>query len=106
MADPLGLIGSHNTPQINPVSRANAPGGPGKADPNAPEFKDLLMENLRKVNQLQTEATQAAEDLSTGKQDVESVMIATEKADTAFRMLLAVRNKVMGAYEEIKQIRV
>ena len=33
-------------------------------------------------------------------------MIATAKADTAFRMLLQVRNKVMGAYEELKQMRI
>ena len=33
-------------------------------------------------------------------------MIATEKADTAFRMLLAVRNKMLDAYDEIKNLRV
>ena len=32
-------------------------------------------------------------------------MIATQKADTAFRMLVAVRSKVAQAYEEIKQMR-
>ena len=33
-------------------------------------------------------------------------MIATQKADTAFKMLLQVRNKVLEAYDEIKQTRV
>ena len=47
------------------------------------------------------------EDLAAGRRnDVESVIIATQKADTAFRMLLQVRNKMMDAYEEIKQVRV
>ncbi|MHC4218869.1 MAG: flagellar hook-basal body complex protein FliE, partial [Planctomycetota bacterium] len=31
---------------------------------------------------------------------------ATEKADTAFRLLLQVRNKVLDAYDEVKQMRV
>jgi flagellar hook-basal body complex protein FliE len=59
------------------------------------------------VNQLQRDATEAMEDLATGgRDDVESVLIATQKADTAFRLLLQVRNKVLDAYEEVKQIRV
>jgi flagellar hook-basal body complex protein FliE len=37
---------------------------------------------------------------------MEGVILATQKADTAFRMLQSVRNRVMEAYEEIKQIRV
>jgi len=59
------------------------------------------------VNELQRDATEAMEDLATGaRDDVESVLIATQKADTAFRLLLQVRNKVLDAYEEVKQIRV
>ena len=36
----------------------------------------------------------------------QGVMIATEKADTAFKMVLAVRNKLVDAYEEVKNLRV
>ena len=107
--DPLGLIGSSGG--VNPASPLHGPGktaaGGVPADPNAPKFRDLLMENLNSVNKLQQDATRAIEDLQTGKRDdLEGVMIATQKADTAFRMLLATRNKVLDAYEEIKQIRV
>ena len=41
-----------------------------------------------------------------GEARIEDVMIATAKADTAFKMLLAVRNKLMEAYEDVKNIRV
>ncbi|MBY0309054.1 MAG: flagellar hook-basal body complex protein FliE, partial [Phycisphaerales bacterium] len=34
------------------------------------------------------------------------VLLATQKADTAFRMLLSVRNKVQAAYDELKQVRI
>jgi flagellar hook-basal body complex protein FliE len=65
------------------------------------------MENIKQVNKLQAEATTAIEDLNTGKRaDVEGVLLATQKADTAFRMLVSVRNKLTQAYEEIKQMRV
>ena len=40
------------------------------------------------------------------RDDIEGVLIAARKADTAFRMLLQVRNKVLDAYEEVKQLRV
>jgi len=106
--DPLGLIGVGGNGGVNPIGpspRTAAGGQP--VDPNAPSFKDVLLENLKSVNKLQADATQAIEDLHTGKRDdLESVLLATQKADTAFRMLLATRNKVLDAWEEIKQIRV
>jgi flagellar hook-basal body complex protein FliE len=82
------------------------PGGDGtNCGPEA--FKNVLAESLDKVNEAQREASTAAEDLVTGKRtDIEGVMLATQKADTAFRMLLALRNKVQAAYDEIKQVRV
>lgn len=72
-----------------------------------PEFKEMLVQQIDKVNQLQADARDAVEDLATGRRsDVESVLIATQKADTAFRLLLQVRNKVLDAYQEVKEMRV
>lgn len=108
MNDPLGLIRATQptTPGVGPASD-RLPGGGVRPDPDGPSFKDVLMENLRKVNELQKDATTAIEDLQTGKRnDLETVLMATAKADTAFRMLLSVRNKMVAAYDEIRQIRV
>lgn len=106
MTDPLGLIGSGG---VNPA-RQIMPGAAGIAPPSvpgAPSFKDVLIENLKEVNALQQDADKATEDLLSGKRsDLESVITATHKADMAFKALQAVRNRVMEAYEEIKQIRV
>jgi flagellar hook-basal body complex protein FliE len=45
------------------------------------------------------------EDVATGKtDDVNNVMTAVEKSDLAFKTLLAIRAKLMDAYEEIKGI--
>jgi flagellar hook-basal body complex protein FliE len=89
------------------ASRRALPAGGAPLDPSQPSFKDVLLENINQVNKLQQEATSAMQDLATGRRsDLEGVMLATNKADTAFRMLLAVRNKVQAAYEEVKQMRV
>ena len=47
------------------------------------------------------------EALATGKtEDLTGVMTAMEKSEIAFKTLLAIRAKLMDAYEEIKQIQV
>lgn len=109
MVDPVGLLRTTQLPGLDAAGRvAGSQGAPQQAGaPNGPSFKDVLLENLDKVNQLQADATTAIEDLQTGRRtDLETVLSATAKADTAFRMLLSVRNKMMDAYDEIKQIRV
>ncbi len=104
MPDPLGLVNPSGNAGVSPL-RPGSAGAPGPA----PEmgFKQVLMDNIEQVNRLQQDAQMAIEDLSAGRrEDVASVMIAKQKADLAFQMLLQVRNKLVDAYEEIKQIRV
>lgn len=105
MTDPLGLIASSSP--LGPVNPAQAGGAGAPNDPNAPAFKDVLMKNLEEANKLQQDATKAVEDLQTGKRtDLEGVLLATAKADTAFKMIQAVRNQVIRAYEDIQQMKV
>ncbi|MBS0196841.1 MAG: flagellar hook-basal body complex protein FliE [Planctomycetes bacterium] len=105
MADPLGFVNG-----VSGVDRAGAidrPGGGSKAAKGGPSFADMLRESLDEVNKAQNEATRAAEDLATGERaDLEGVVAATQKADNAFRMLQSLRNKMVEAYDEIKQMRV
>lgn len=105
MSDPLGLINAGQGPSAFGALTPGKPLNPPKVD--GPGFKDLLMKNLEHVNALQQDAEFAIEDLATGRRDdVDGVMIAKQKADIAFQMMLQVRNKLMDAYEEVKQIRV
>jgi flagellar hook-basal body complex protein FliE len=79
---------------------ARATGGSGGAS-----FADALKNSIDEVSRLQQDASKAVEDLATGKKDdVTSVMTAMEKSDLAFKTLLAIRSKLMEAYEEIKNI--
>jgi flagellar hook-basal body complex protein FliE len=103
-SDPLRLIGP-GTEGVTSLNRAGR--GAPRLDPCAPSFKDVLLANINEVNKLEQDTTRAVEDLHTGRRsDVEGVAIAMQKADTAFKMLQAVRNKVVAAYEEIQQMRV
>jgi len=103
MSDPLGLISNAGGPQQLPTPNARPQGKAG----NGPDFKNLLMQSLNEVNALQQDASKAAEDLVSGQRnDLEGVVAATEKAETAFKMFQAMRNQVMEAYDEIKQMRV
>lgn len=68
-------------------------------------FSEMLMKNIDEVSRMQQDASKAVEDLALGKtDDVTGVMTAVEKSDLAFKTLLAIRNKLMDAYQEIRQI--
>lgn len=102
MTDPLGLISGMGGVRPEMTRKVGA-AGPS----DAPGFKDMLLKNISEVNKLQQNAETALEDLVSGKRDdMANVLNATRQADLAFKTLLQVRNKLMEAYEEIKQLRV
>jgi flagellar hook-basal body complex protein FliE len=82
------------------------PNGTGAASGSS-SFKNMLLDSVQQVNSMQQEANKAMEGLFTGA-DVNpaEVLTAVQKADLAFRMLMQVRNKLVSAYQEIKDIRV
>ena len=88
---------------------ANASGAPaaGTGAAGQTSFADTLKNSIDEVSKLQQDASQAVSDLATGKtENVTGVMTAMEKSDLAFKTLLAIRAKLMDAYEEIKGISV
>jgi flagellar hook-basal body complex protein FliE len=88
------------------VSGAATPAGaPGAGATGAGSFADVLKNSIQEVSKLQQDASQAVEDLAAGKtENVTGVMTAMEKSDLAFQTLLAIRSKLMDAYDEIKGI--
>ncbi len=66
-------------------------------------FTDALKKSIGEVSRLQQDASKAVEDVASGKsENVDGVMTAIEKSDLAFKTLLAIRAKLMDAYDEIK----
>jgi flagellar hook-basal body complex protein FliE len=75
--------------------------GAGAAAAASP-FSDLLSNAVGQVSALQDQAQHAVEGLMSGNGvDVHQAMIATEKADMAFELALAVRNKAVQAYQQV-----
>jgi flagellar hook-basal body complex protein FliE len=70
-------------------------------------FEQMLKQSLSDVNQLQNSANKTIEALVTGNQkDIHNTMIAMEKANVAFRLLMQIRNKVISAYETIMRTQI
>lgn len=61
----------------------------------------------KRVNDMQLQADQAMNRLATGETDnVAEVMTAVEQADLAFQLLMQIRNKLVDAHQEIRQMRI
>lgn len=104
---------------MNSITQLNIPGlqhlakpmpavgaGAEAAEPTG-GFKNLLLDSIQNVNQMQVQADRAVETLFTGG-DVNpaEVLTAVQKADLAFRLTMQLRNKVMDVYQEVKDIRI
>jgi len=92
----LGSIGSiGGLPKLPSLQTADAQGG----------FGAVLSTALDKVNELETGANQQVGNLlKGGNTDMSTVMIAVEKADVAFQMMMQVRNKIVNAYQDIEKL--
>jgi flagellar hook-basal body complex protein FliE len=85
--------------------------GPGSLQGNrtakgsGDSFETLVKDALTKVNTVQNEAEKAIQELSSGG-DVSSAVIAMEKADMTFQLMIEVRNRLISAYEEMMRLQV
>jgi flagellar hook-basal body complex protein FliE len=92
----LGSLGSiGGLPKLPPLQPADA----------QPGFGAVLSTALEKVNELDTGANQQVGNLlKGGNADMSTVMIAVEKADVAFQLMMQVRNKIVSAYQDIEKL--
>ena len=67
-------------------------------------FEKILVDSLKKVNNLQLEADRAVQQLAVGqKENIHETMIAVEKASISFQMMMEIRNKIIDAYKQIEK---
>src|ERR1700742_2807351 len=65
-------------------------------------FSDVLKDAVGNVNELQQDASQKVGAMLGGHTaDVHDAMIAVQKADLSFQLMMQVRNKVVAAYQEV-----
>jgi flagellar hook-basal body complex protein FliE len=79
-----------------PVTRSSGEGG---------AFMDTLRDAMEKVDDMQATADTKVSSLLQGSgMDVHSAMIAVEKADLSFQLMMQVRNKIVQAYQEVSRM--
>ena len=75
--------------------------------PSSPrsDFFETLEGAMDKVQEVQTGADQQVANVLQGNgQDLHAAMVAVEKADLSFQMMMQVRNKIVQAYQTISQM--
>jgi flagellar hook-basal body complex protein FliE len=102
---------------VNPISR-NLPSPIGPQTPasrtagtaqgtGGSDFATQLRQQLEQVSHMQAEADAGIQNLLTGQTDnITQVFTAARKAEVAFSLLMEIRNKLVDAYGELKQLRV
>ena len=81
--------------------------GPSSPSDRPKGFGDLLTGAIGEVDKLHHEADQAVETLTAGRSaDVHNTMIALQKADVSFQLLMQIRNKVVSAYETVMRMQI
>ncbi len=68
-------------------------------------FGDIMKDAIEKISQIQNDAENAVKELASGG-DVTQAIIAMEKADMSFQLMVEVRNKLLSAYEEIQRMQI
>jgi flagellar hook-basal body complex protein FliE len=93
----LGAIPNAYLPE--PTSLDAGSGGDGL------NFGAVLKNAISSVDQINSSAgAQVNNLLQGGGGDMTSVMIAVEKADVSFQLMMQVRNKIVSAYQDIEKM--
>lgn len=71
-----------------------------------PGFGELVKSALSTVNSQLSKAEQAGLLLAKGEIDVHNAVIMAEKANLALQLTIAIRNKIIEAYQEIMRMQV
>lgn len=80
------------------AERAGAAAAPHAAAP----FQSVMQSMVQQTDELSAKAQQAVSGLLSGQGvEVHDALIATQKADLAFELALQVRNKAVGAYQQM-----
>ena len=69
-------------------------------------FRELMMNYLKKVNDMQVNADRMIEKFVSGEASLQDVLVAAQEANISFRLLMEIRNKIIDAYREVIKMRV
>jgi flagellar hook-basal body complex protein FliE len=77
----------------------------GTGEKSSTGFGELLKDAISTTNELQKQSDKQIENFMTGEsQDLHTTVMAMQKADLSFQMMMQVRNKLVQAYQEIMRM--
>ena len=83
------------------------PAAPPDRQPSGPSsFGKLLNEAVQRVQDAEKGSQGELQKFLSNESDLHSVMIALEKADLSFQLMMQVRNKIVQAYQELMKSQV
>jgi flagellar hook-basal body complex protein FliE len=89
---------------VFPGTEATRPTAPSSAGGEG-GFGATLKNAISQVNDLSDSSDQKVGELLQGdRSDIHNVMVAVEKADIAFQLMMQVRNKIVNAYQEVSKL--
>jgi flagellar hook-basal body complex protein FliE len=89
-----GTSAGQGLPQVKPAGKE-----PGSG------FDEMMQEAIGKISQVQTDAEKAVKELASGGDPTEAIL-AMEKADMNFQLMVEVRNKLISAYQTVMNMQV
>lgn len=92
--------------QISPSPAGISLGRSGQSIQPQKSFRAHLQDALQQVNTLQKESDIAFERLLAGDIEFHDAMIVAEKANLALQLTMAIRTKLLEAYQEIMRMQV
>jgi flagellar hook-basal body complex protein FliE len=97
----IGAISSISGPQIAETTVKPA----ANSSPGA--FQDALSSAIQSVENGSRQASQSVEQFLNGEGgELHTAMLATQKAELEFELFMQVRNKIVGAYQEIMRMQI
>ncbi len=88
--------------QIRELSSQAASGKAQSQEIPETSFKDMMKNYIEEANDMQVEADDSIRSIIAGEDiDPHQVMLAVEKANMSFNLVMQIRNKMLEAYKEV-----
>jgi flagellar hook-basal body complex protein FliE len=90
---------------IRGIESSQKPALKGAAKPAAPGFDKLLGKFVNEVSDLQKQVDESVRKGASGEpEEIHDMLLAVNKAELSFRLLVEVRNKLVEAYQEVMRL--
>ncbi|HEY3969275.1 MAG TPA: flagellar hook-basal body complex protein FliE [Planctomycetaceae bacterium] len=104
MTTPINFYGA--TSRLSRLPELDSTGGTTSSAAGGADFQGYLLKSLEQVNELDRQSQSLIAGAITGDDLTQAeIFTSVKKADLAFRTMLQIRNKLLDAYNELKDLK-